>query len=653
MRCARVLAAAAALAGCWSERAPARPRLSSTPVPGTLWMTPAQPWRAGLVPRWLLADGDAALLVGLGGVLVRFDLTRGQPVRERVLTELDVEELVKLPGGGWLAVGRKDKHAVAAAIDPATLEAKVVVTGIDGKVSPDGLVFTYAHGNGAAVLDEGVAIGGQGLPLAIYDPVTWQVRRIVDPAIGWSRPAGVGKTLYAYGKDGLRRFDLATGQSAKVGTATYYLATATHLVTRSLEKGRWVFDVEGDGRRTRLPVGAYEAALDVAGGRLAVRDRAAIRVYALAGGTLVGTHQLGDAGYGGADAMAFDGDRLVVSISSVVRVIDLKTGAITPAGEPPYGPGEQLAVGADGAVQQLGTHVVRIVDGKVVSSARLESDQLVAGGPHEVARHGAIRKSDAKVVELFAAGAPSPVGSWTLDDDVSNAWLGGAGDMVIDTIGVEAQHALYRGSGRRLEKLVPLHFDATVHDVDVDGGTALVGMKTTAHLLRLRDATLHHALPYPNCAEYPTAVLERGGDRVLLQDEGALAVYRRTTGALVGAAHVAEAGAVAFVRGHDELLIAGARALRLWNPATGELRAHPVEGTVLDVQVSADARRAALGFGDGRIALVDLEVLRAAMTPGRAEAAKAPPCESADPLEIESTVGEDGEPDPADGDAGP
>jgi len=639
---AAAVAAAALAAGCWTDRAPAMPRSSSTPVPGTLWVTPAQPWRANMVPRRIIAGGDAALLGRYDGVIVRFDLAQGKPVRERVLTELSIEELVELPGGGWLAVGRKDKHTVAATIDPVTLEAKVVVSGIDGKVSPDGLVFTYAHGGGAAVLDEGVAIAGQGLPLAIYDPRTWKVRRIVDPAIGWSRPAGAGQTLYAYGKGGLRRFDLATGQSVNAGTATYYLATATHLVTRSLEKGRWVLDVESGGKKTRLPTGAYEAALDVAGGRLAVRDRAAIRVYALDGTKLVGTHDLGESGYGVASVMAFDGNRLVASTSSVVRVIDLATGAITPGGEPPYHSGEQLAVSADGIVQQLGTHVVRIVDGKVASSARLESDRLIAGGPHEVARHGVIRKSSTNIVELFAAGAPAPVGSWRLDGDVGSAWLGGSGDVVMDTTGIHAQHALYRGSGRRLEKLVPLHLEATVHDVDVDAGVALIGMKTTAHLVRLRDATALHALPHANCAEYPTAVLERGGDRVYLQDEHDIVVYRRTTGALVGAARIAGAGVVAFVRGHDELLIGGAKALHLWNPRTGELRTQSIAWSVEDVQVSPDARRAALSFGEGRIALVDLEVLRAAMTPGRATGhLHQPSCESADPLDVEPTEPEE------------
>ncbi len=58
----------------------------------------------------------------------------------------------------------------------------------------------------------------------------------------------------------------------------------------------------------------------------------------------------------------------MVSTWSVMRVVDLTTGAVTSAGDPPYGPGEQLHVSADGVVQQLGTHVLRIVDGKVAAS---------------------------------------------------------------------------------------------------------------------------------------------------------------------------------------------------------------------------------------------------------------------------------------------
>jgi hypothetical protein len=659
----RALAAAAAAAsvvlgaGCWSERAPARPKVSSTPVPGTLWVTPAQPWRATVTPRRIIADGAVALLAGYGGHVERFDLAQGKPVRDRTLTGLAIEELVKLPDGRRLAVARKEKHTVAALIDPETLEVKEVVTGIEGKAAPEGLAFTYAHVGGAVVLDEGVAIAGQGLPLAIYDPVTWKVRRVVDPAIGWSRPAGGGKLLYAFGKAGLKRFDLAAGTSERVGADTWYLATATHLVTRGLERGRWVFDIHSGGKKTRIPSGAFEATLDAATGRLAVRDGATIRIHALDGGKVLGTYDLGEAGYGSSHAIGFDGLRLVVSIWSVVRVIDLTTGAVTPAGDPPYGPGDQLHVSADGVVQQLGTHVLRIVDGKVSASAHLESDKLIVGEPGEVTRHGIIRKSDNKIVELFAAGTPGAIGTWHLDDDVGGAWLGASGTVVIDTMGISEQHALYRGSGRRLEKLVALHFDATVHDVDVDGGIALVGMKSTGYLIRLRDGSVVHKLPNIGCEEYPTAVLERGGDRLYVSGDAGFAVYHRRTGALIGAALVEDAAVAVFVRGRDELLIAGAQGVHLWNPVTGELRTREVEGGVTDLQVSPDARRAVLELAGGRLALVDLEVLRASMTVGRVPAAKVEPsCEDADPLDLGPPEIGDGDgdlgdpPDPGDPD---
>jgi hypothetical protein len=644
-------ALAAVLAGCWTERPPARPPPSpGGEVPGTLWITPKQPWRASAPPRRIAAAGGAALLVQSEGLISRFDLAHGEVVRERVLGDLAIEDVIALPGGGWLAVGRKDQHAVAVALDAATLEPREVVTGIEGRPSPDGLAFTYAHANGAVVLDEGVAIAGQGLPLAIYDPVTWKIRRIVDPVLGWSRPAGAGTVLYAYGKAGLRRFDLATGGSAPAGSATYYLATARHLITRARYLGSWVLDIETAGQTTRLPVGAFEAALDPIGERLAIRDGAAIRVFALAGGAPLGTYDLGDAGHGGSWAMAFDGGRLVVSVSSVVRVIDLATGAMTPAGAPPYGPGEQLALGADSAVRQLGTHLVRISDGRLVASTRLEYSRLAVGSPHDVARYGVVPRGDERTLEVRAVDTAAPVSSWRASDKIFGAWLGGAGDVVIHPLGFEAPPGLYRGSRGRLEKLLPLHHDATVHDVDVDLGFALVARKAAMHLVRLAEAASIRELPHPNCEEYVTAALERGGDRIQVRDGDDLAIYRRTTGALVAAAHVEGAGEAVFVRGRDELLIAGRQAVRLWNTATGELRTQPVPRPVTDVQVSPDGRRAALLYGDGRIALVDLGVLRAAMAPGRATAVKIDPtCERADPLEVEPLPEDIDIPDPPGG----
>jgi hypothetical protein len=342
--------------------------------------------------------------------------------------------------------------------------------------------------------------------------------------------------------------------------------------------------------------------------------------------------------------MAFDGDRLVVSVAAAVRVIDLATGSITSPGDPPYGWGE-LSVSAAGEVQSLGAHAVRVADGRVVASARVGLHDA-AGDPHVAARYGVIRRPEARRVEVFEHGAPAPVGSWRMEDSVGDVWLGGAGGVAIVTDGVHAQRALFLASGGRLGRLTPIKFDALLHDVDVDGGHALVGVEGTAVLVRLRDATVLHELPVPNCERYASGELERGGDRLVVGDGAHVAVYRRSTGALIGAATIDEASdIVAFVPGRDELLLATREAILLWDPRTGALRRRGGLAGLAEAEVSPDGRRVALSFHDGRIALADLDVLRASMTPGRAGAMEAAAvradCPSGDPFELDPDHRED------------
>ncbi len=643
------LALALALAACWTERAPQRPRMSSTPVPGTLWVTPAQPWRASQQPAHIAAAGDTAMLSSEGGWIARFDLARGVAARERRLAGLAIYQVLALPGGGWLLVGRRDGRVVAATLDEATLEPTVVVTG--GELAqPD---EPLQRASRAVVLDEGIALAVEGLPLAIYDPATWQVRRVVDPAVDWRWAAGGGKTLHAVGAGGLVRFDLATGASANLGTPKYRDGgSAGHVVTRSIENGRWVFDAVGPAKTSRIAADGWSAAVDPVRDRIAVHEGATIHVHALAGGARTGSYELGESGHGYLSAMAFAGERLIVAVEGIVRVIDLATGAVTPAGDPPYGTG-QLAVTAAGEVLVVGMHALRFADGKLVASARIGFDEPAIGDPYQAARYALVRKPEARRVEVFELGAPAPIHAWeTPEDKARGVWLGRAGRAVIETTGFRAQRALFLGAGALLEPITPIKFESFVDDVDVDGGHALINVEATVHVVRLRDAAALHALPMPGCEEFGTGRLERGGDRLLLNDGlGNVAVYRRSTGERLAAASIDETigDAIAFVPGRDEILIAARDALVLWDPPAGTLRRLGGLDGLDAAAVSPDARRVALAFHDGRIALADLDVLRAAMTPDRAaampeEVARAA-CPSGDPFALDPDHADPGDPD--------
>lgn len=636
---AAVLAAAAApLAACWSERAPDRPRMTSTPVPGTLWITPAQPWRASWPSSHLAIAGPTALLASSERIM-RFDLERGAVVRERRIEGLSIEQLVAAPGGGWILVGRREGRAAIATVDPITLEPNVVATG-DRTVTSS----IYSRETRAVVVDEGIAIAVEGLPLAIYAPQTLEVRRVVDPGRTWTAAGGGGKTLYVTSStpnSGLQRFDLATGASEKLDKKSYHGATATRVVTLSREQGRWGYDVLAGDKKTRIGTGESHAVLDRAGERIAIQDGASIHVHALADGKRLRSFDLGPSGLSRVGGMAFDRGRLAVTVGPVVRVIDLTTGAITPAGDPPYG-WSSLAVGAGGEVLAVGMHAVRIADGKLAASSRIGFDDAATVAPHQIARYGVIRKPDEKRLEVFEVGARAPAGAWkTEEDTIQGAWLGRAGGVVIDTSGIHGQRVLLQGGpGGSLRQLTPLNFHAMVDDLDVDGGHALVSIESTVHVVRLRDAALLHSLPTPRCEKYAHAELEHGGDRLVLADGEDIAVYRRSTGESIGAAKLPDqVNSFAFVPGRGEVLVADDDAILLWEPATGALRRFAGLAGLAEAEISPDARHLALAFFDGRIALVDLDVLRAAMKPDRplpsAGAIPQAKCESGEPFALD------------------
>ncbi len=111
-------------------------------------------------------------------------------------------------------------------------------------------------------------------------------------------------------------------------------------------------------------------------------------------------------------------------------------------------------------------------------------------------------------------------------------------------------------------------------------------------------------------------LLERGGDRLYFDGEAGLAVYHRKTGALIGAARIEDGVKSVFGPGATSLDHRGAGALPV-EPGDRELRTRAIEWARDGPPGVAGCAAAALEFADGRLALVDLEVLRASMTAGR------------------------------------
>src|SRR4029079_845748 len=109
---------------------------------------------------------------------------------------------------------------------------------------------------------------------------------------------------------------------------------------------------------------------------------------------------------------------------------------------------------------------------------------------------------------------------------------------------------LLRDAAPLVARLSPvIRDDAKILDVDVDARLAVVAEAETVQLVDLDHGVTVAELRTPaGSAPRPTrrAEIERGGDRIYVQADRDVAVFQRSTGALIGAAQLAAGGTIAF-----------------------------------------------------------------------------------------------------------
>jgi hypothetical protein len=242
--------------------------------------------------------------------------------------------------------------------------------------------------------------------------------------------------------------------------------------------------------------------------------------------------------------------------------------------------------------------------------------------------------------------------SWSLGGEPNGSWLGSGNTLVVATqkwnpatlalgpLNLWMLRSSIPPGSARVSRLGPaVRETATIRDLDVDAGVAVIKVDHAIHLVKLGDGSTVARLWPPGCSNQHVlqAGIERGGDRVYVQSGREVAVFRRSTGTLIGAAQLAAGGTIAFVPHHDEVLAGGeGDVLALWNVVTGAQRVVPHLAGLDNIAVSPDGRRAALAFNDGRVAVADLDALRAAMEPRAAPSVTLPDhCDTASPFVVE------------------
>lgn len=617
------------LTACWKE--PRAPRAGSA-VPGTIWSTPAQLWRTSSVSYAMTVDGDNLMLGGANGWIGRFDLITGRMLQEHEYGKLYVGELIKLRDGRWLAVGTEDLVTTARVIDLTTHETTTV---------PLGTVKGDYTNPGAVMLDDGgIVITGPGLPLAVYDPATWTIREVLSSELSWSEPVASGSTVIAIRKAHAHRFEVGSTTTKDLGIASGAAIHGTHIATRVYESGKWFAHLldETTAKTQRLPDETFSFAFDAEGKRFALVSNGVVIVRAVPGAKVIGRFDLGDAARDSA-TLVFDRERIIVKASSVIRVIDLASSAVSPAGEPPIGLVEQLTVDNQGTVLGIGRGLAwRFTEGKLTASSKYGDQTVLVSPPGELRRYATMRaKDDTSIINVHAVSGGRQLRSWTSPQDALTGWLGTDGTIALDAmLSMTQPSRLLRSQGDEIVEVIAYNSQANVSHVDVDRGIALLDWQGTIHMIALKDGKhAPHTLRVPRCESYPTVTTQTDGRRIAVYDTNDVIIYNSSTGEVVGSGHFPGfVSQVSFLPGGTEILVGVEHDLMLWNLATKEFKAFAIPTWQL-ATLSPDASKLALAFGDGRIALVDVAEMRAAMRPIAVPHAVVPAtCPEPDPFEV-------------------
>ena len=608
------------LAACWSSPRP--PGVAA--IPGLVWMTERPPYRVSAGASALAIDGSTALVASVDGQISRVDLATGRVLREAKFGTAYLRDLVRIDGKRWLGVGVQDSQLAAYTFDDATLAATPLALGAEH-------VEGVAIGSGAVKLPDGtVAIGGPGLALAAWDPQTWKIKRKFSDKLGWYDLRMRGNQLVALSSARLYGFDLADGEMTEYGIILDVAAGRT--VKRDFERtGIWVAEVrDGSSVLVRPRGDVVDAVLDDT--HFYAVGEGLLRVFDLPSGRLALQVDLGWRSRASAH-LAFDAHHIVLVMGAVVRVIDRDTGAITPAGPPPFEIPRQVRVSSDGTVAAIDDAAWRLRDGRVIAASDPRDHEDLELAPGDVSHYASYGGTEPVLVTVRAIGSAVASRHWQSKTPVLAGWLGKNAGVALEANDVPSYILLSHGG--ELAKVGAFADEARVADVDVDRGGALVTMLGKVWRVRLVDGSHDdHPMRAPGCELDPRALLERGGDRALTAADKDIYLWTRGRDEPIATMRVGDdADHATFVRG-GEILFDFGTTLALWDPIGGTLRTLPL-GTYIDAEASPDGKYVAIAFSDGRIALVELAILRRAMKVEPARAAPSPPsCPGADPFTL-------------------
>lgn len=601
--------------GCWSKPLD-RPQPAVPSPAGLVWSTPRQPFRYWDTAWAIEAAPTGRLLIGSSGRVALIDLATGELLAEREIPTpigtdpISFGELAWLGGHRWLAMGIANPYQFAFLVEGEQLAVKPLPQ------------FTRKRTNGipsVARMDDGaVLVTGDDLPLAIYDPQTLALREMLDARHDWANVSAHGNVIVAAkGRHELWQIDRATRQQwpllldmdgARRPTSGIDRPRAADgfVVHSRLDNDTRLVIVEGK-RQTTLATPVDGFRVDASGRRVVVGTARGLQVWALPSGQVL--HEL-PVRHRPNDFDTMIDRRYIATIDGELRILDLETGSLSPAGEVPKGNTNRVAVDNRGTVVAVGAALWRFEGGRLQATrtGKLVSD-LYDGQRWLV--------QDEDGTALWHERSDRPERRW---DDVSTAWIGAraiALQLDGDDDGFETE-VVREADGKRTRIATVTLADHHL-DVDADAGDAVVG-----------DAVIRvwrggkpqpYELFLPQC-KYASPRLERGGDRVVAWStyDRAVAVWDRRTGALLGSAKLdGLVGHATFVGNRRELVLVVGNRLVVWTPG-GTARVTAL-AHVVHASASPDGRWLAVAFGESHVALYDFAGLVASLPSGATPAA--------------------------------
>jgi len=604
------------LGGCWKSPVPPG---ADQPVPGMRWISPPSPFRLETGAMFAVIDGDSVVVAGPREI-ARFDLATGQ-VRVRKRGDFLISSLTRLRDGRIVATQLVDDKTRIGHVDPKTLAlAPMSINSLLAKSYPPPRVVEMKSGD--------LLVAGPGLPLAIYDATTFAMKRPLDLGLDWTEVVVLDDAIVALKDKVLAKFDLATGAKTPLElklSGTTKVVGGGSTVVHAQYDGGWKAKVYRGVPTVpvrALDTGEANFATDQTGSRIAYLDAATkLVVWSTEEGGEKREYDLGPGIVEIYPRISFEGDRVLVVLGAGVRIVDLKTGQVTGAGVPPYswptrlvhsGPDSVLAI--DGPVWSITAGAPTLVYDGYAATAWPDPKVTHTFAVLVEPEHYAFWTHESPAIAVFDARTTPAKEVWrqSVTTASNTGFLGPAGDVVAIDYESDVIHATATGG----TILAALHDDADLAGVDFTHSLLFLTRGGTVHAVPFAEPeTETIAFGAPACSD--SAFAQNAPDRMLvstvLSTEGAF-VYDLDTGAFVGS-YAGTQLSTEWIPGTDELLVADAKRVGVWNPRTGTGAFIPTLGSVI-ATVAPAGDRIAVSFANGQVALVDLADFRRALVPG-------------------------------------